>query len=340
MPRRTLAKLVAAILALTAVTSVVMLIPRWNGVPGSKEAKPIDTLLEVMIVLSSFVFAIVMVMLVYSIWRYRAKPGDESDGAPVHGNTALEILWTLIPTVIVLTGATYSWIVLDDIEARDQDKMVIEVTAQQFTWTFHYPQEDVTTNQLHVPVGRQIEFQLHAADVLHSFWVPEWRIKKDAVPGSVTRAVLTPDKEDHLTLLCAELCGLGHSTMRAPVVAESEQRFDKWLAREKARQGVAPGAPGAPPGREPEGMRVFTSTGCGACHTLESAGTEADLGPNLDRNLRNKDEKYIETAIVDPDNSVAPGFASDVMPEDYSERLDRKELSALVRYLYESTRGK
>src|ERR671910_3890391 len=178
-----LAKLIAAVLALTIVTSVIMLIPNWNGDQGSTAADDIDTLLDVAIVLSSFVFSIVMVMLGYSVWRWRARPGDESDGAPIHGNTRLEIAWTLIPTVIVLFGAGYSWFILDKIEAREADRLEVDVTAQQFAWRFEYPDQGITSTELHVPVDRQVELNLEAIDVIHSCWVPEWRVKKDAVPG-------------------------------------------------------------------------------------------------------------------------------------------------------------
>jgi cytochrome c oxidase subunit II len=224
-----LAKLIAAIIVLTIVTSVIMLIPNWNGDQGSTAAGKIDTLLDVMIVLSSFVFSIVMVMLGYSVWRWRARPGDESDGAPIHGNTRLEIAWTLIPTVIVLFGAIYSWITLSDIEAHDADRMVVDVYGQQYEWHFNYPEQAVTSRELHIPVDRQVEFRLHALDVIHSFWVPEWRIKKDAVPGITTRAFVTPDQTGNYTLVCTELCGIGHATMRAPVVVEDSQNaFNQW----------------------------------------------------------------------------------------------------------------
>src|SRR5512133_3810450 len=172
-------KLIAAVIVLTIVTSVIMLIPNWNGEQGSTAAHKIDTLLDVMIVLSSFVFSIVMVMLVYAVWRWRARPGDESDGAPIHGNTKLEITWTVIPTVIVLFGAIYSWIVLGDIETQASDSLHIDVTAQQYEWTFNYPQQGgkvVSSKVLVVPVDRQLDLKLTALDVLHSFWVPEWRI--------------------------------------------------------------------------------------------------------------------------------------------------------------------
>jgi cytochrome c oxidase subunit 2 len=228
---------------LTIVISVVMLIPDWNGTQASAEADNIDTLLDVMIVLSSFVFAIVLVMLGYCVIAFRAKPGDESDGKPVHGNTKLEIAWTVIPTIIVLFGAAYSWIVLDDIEAKADNRMPVDVTAQQFKWTFEYPDEGVTSDEFHVPVDRQLELNLTALDVLHSFWVQEWRLKRDLVPiaeGNPTdvdnQMVVTPDEEGTFQVICTELCGLGHATMRAEVVVESQEEFDQWIAEQQAAQ--------------------------------------------------------------------------------------------------------
>ena len=233
------AKLVGAIIVLTVITAVIMTIPNWDGEQASTAADDIDRLLDVMIILSSFVFSIVMVMLTYALWRWRAKPGDESDGEPIHGNTKLEIAWTAIPTIIVLFAAGYSWMTLDDIEARDADRMVVNVTSQQYEWGFQYPEQGaIETRELHVPVDRQVEFKLHALDVIHSFWVPEWRIKKDNVPGITTRAIVTPDKEGTFSLICTELCGYGHATMRAKVVVESQADFDAWAAQEQA---AAPG---------------------------------------------------------------------------------------------------
>src|ERR687892_2297293 len=217
------ATLAAAMLVLTVVVSVIMLIPDWNGEQGSTAADDIDTLLDVSIVASSFVFSIVMVLLGYSVWKWRARPGDESDGEPIHGNTRLEIAWTVIPTIIVLFGAGYSWVVLDDIEAKADDRMPLKVTAQQFKWTFEYPEADgLTTDELHVPVDRQLDVELEALDVVHSFWVPEWRIKRDLVPAGEggdeidDEFVVTPNEEGTFSLVCTELCGLGHTTMRAP----------------------------------------------------------------------------------------------------------------------------
>ena len=240
MTRATYARLLGVMVLITIVTSIVMVNIDWNGDAASVERGPIDTLLDVMIALSAFVFAIVIVMLGYAVWKYRAKPGDESDGEPIHGNTRLEIAWTVIPTVIVLFGAVYSWIVLDDLEARADDRMPLSVTAQQYAWSFEYPEHEVdgeplATKELHVPVDRQLEVKLTALDVLHSFWVPEWGIKRDAVPTGTggdevdDEFVVTPNEEGAYSLVCTELCGIGHSTMRASVVVESQEDFDAWI---------------------------------------------------------------------------------------------------------------
>jgi cytochrome c oxidase subunit 2 len=251
--RVTYVRLIAAMIVLAAVMSVVLLQFNWFGDAGSTQAGPIDTLFDVMIVLSCVVFSIVMVMFTYAIWKFRVKPGDEGDGKPIHGNTKLEIAWTLIPTIIVLFGAGYSWVVLDDIEAKEPDAMPVHVIGQQFKWSFEYPDEMVgtgssaqplTTSQLHVPVDRQLDVTITALDVLHSFWVPEWRIKRDAVPAQDPQAegvdndfVVTPDKEGTFSLICTELCGTGHATMRAVVVVESQQDFDRWIEEQKQAQG-------------------------------------------------------------------------------------------------------
>ena len=238
MTRITLLRLFALILVLTVVTSVVMVQIDWNGPQASAQADDIDTLLDVMIVLSAFVFSAVCVMLGYAVWKFRAKPGDESDGKPIHGNAKLEVVWTVIPTIIVLFAGIYSWIVLDDIEAKDPDRMQIEVTAQQFAWRFDYPEQGVTSNELHVPVGRQIELTLTSLDVIHAFWVPEWRIKRDIVPAGATgndidrTVVVTPDVEGTYAVVCTELCGTGHSTMRAFTVVEPQTDFQEWVGEQ------------------------------------------------------------------------------------------------------------
>jgi len=240
---------------ITIVTSIVMVNIDWNGDAASVERGPIDTLLDVMIVLSAFVFAIVVVMLGYAVWKYRAKPGDESDGEPIHGNTRLEIIWTVVPTLIVIFGGIYSTIVLNDIEAEASGPIMrVDVTAQQFAWRFDYPDQGVTSTELHAPVGTQLELHLNALDVLHAFWVPEWGIKRDLVPGSDLPngeqiddvARVTPNEEGVYSVVCSELCGWGHSTMRAAAVAESQAEFDAWAKDQEEidEDNVSTGAAG------------------------------------------------------------------------------------------------
>lgn len=231
MTRLPILKLVLATIVFGVIQSVILLQFDWFGGSASTAAGPIDTLLDVTIVISSFIFSLVCVALGYALIKWRAKPGDESDGLPIHGNTKLEIVWTLIPVAIVLGLASYSWAVLNDIEKKEADAIHINAYAQQFAWTFGYPEsgDKWSEGEVHVPVGEQIIFDLQAQDVLHSFWVPEWRIKKDAVPGLKTDVVVTPDKEGTYQLICVELCGIGHTTMRAKVVVESREKYEAWL---------------------------------------------------------------------------------------------------------------
>src|SRR3954454_162227 len=166
--RLPIAKMLAATVVLTAAISVVMVSINWDGQQGSTAAPKIDQLLDVMIVLSAFVFSLVMVMLFYALWKFKAKPGDESDGEPIHGNTRLEIAWTLIPTIIVLFGAGYSWKVLSDIEDPQADHVTVDVFSQQYAWSFGYPENGGAWSQgeLHVPVDRQVQFKMHSQDVI------------------------------------------------------------------------------------------------------------------------------------------------------------------------------
>lgn len=269
MNRATLVRLIAAIIVLTVVMAVPMTQIHWNGTEASTQAHEIDTLLNVMIILSCFVFSIVLVMLGYCIWKYRAKPGDESDGEPIHGNTKLEIAWTVIPTVIVLFGAIYSWIVLSDIESQASDALHIDVTAQQYEWTFNYPQPNgkvVSSKTLVVPDNRQLDLHLTALDVLHSFWVPEWRIKRDLVPAGPggndvdNTVVVTPDRVGTYNVVCTELCGFGHATMRALVRVVPPAQYESWLKRQPQVKPTPGSASGSSTGTSTESPSSGTTT--------------------------------------------------------------------------------
>ena len=158
--RLPIVKMLAATVAMAAAISAVMLSINWDGQEASTAAAKIDDLLNVMIVISSFVFSLVVVALFYALWKFKAKPGDESDGEPIHGNTRLEVAWTVIPTIIVLFGGGYSWKVLDEIEKPAKDPLTVDVFSQQYAWSFGYPGKGDVWSQgvLHVPstiIGRR-----------------------------------------------------------------------------------------------------------------------------------------------------------------------------------------
>src|SRR5688572_19024351 len=209
----------------------------WFPEPAAKSASDIDTLYDVLLICSVPVFVLVMTIAIYSVVRFRAKPGDMGDGPPIHGNTKLEVFWVTVPFIMVTLLAIYGWYTLDNIEAKQQNEMVVNVTGQQFTWTFDYPQEKVATKELVLPVDRPIEFRIKTKDVLHSFWVPQFRLKSDAVPGLTTKIRLTPNKEGNYEVVCAELCGLGHAAMRQFVHVLPNDKFESWLSDQKKAAG-------------------------------------------------------------------------------------------------------
>jgi cytochrome c oxidase subunit II len=320
----------------------ITLLIDWFPTDASGAADQIDTLYDVLLICSVPVFVLVMTIAIYSVVRFRAKPGDMGDGPPIHGNTRLEIIWVTIPFIMVTALAIYGWIVLDDIEAKQQDELVVNVTGQQFTWTFEYPQRNVNSEELVLPLDRPIDFRIRTRDVIHSFWVPQFRLKSDAVPGLTTKIRLTPDRVGNYEVVCAELCGLGHSTMRQFVRVLPADDFERW-ARRQAREGEggAPegesgqGAEGGGGGAAAQGEEIFTAQGCGSCHTLAAANASGTVGPDLDK-LQNTRAAFVRQSIVDPSAEVAQGFPDGVMPTDFGDKLSPEELDALVKYLLES----
>ena len=207
----------------------ISLLIDWFPEDASTIAGDIDTLYDVLLICSVPVFVLVMTIAIYSVVRFRAKPGDMGDGPPIHGNTKLEIIWVTVPFIMVTALAIYGWIVLDDIEAKQPNELVVNVTGQQFAWTFEYPQEKVNANELVLPLDRPVDFRIRTEDVIHSFWVPQFRLKSDTVPGLTTRVRVTPDRVGAWSVVCTELCGLGHSAMRANVRVVPEEEYLAWI---------------------------------------------------------------------------------------------------------------
>src|SRR6478609_3084676 len=312
----------------------------WFPVPASEEAKPIDTLWDVLIIFSVPVFVGVTVVVLFSVWKFHMRPGEENlDGPPIHGNTRLEVIWTAIPAIILVGLCTYAFVVLEDVEATEKPQLNVRVVGEQFAWTFFYERDgkEVATRQLHVPINRQVKFTLQAKDVLHDFWVPAFRMKKDAVPGINVTYGVTPNRVGAYPIVCAELCGIGHATMRATAVVEQDAQFTAWLGKLGRPAAAAPAAGGGGGGAGADGKTIFASTGCGGCHTLSEAGQDGTVGPNLDEVLKGKDEAFIRQSIVDPSAEIADGY-TDQMPPGYGDQLGPEKLDALVKYLSEVTK--
>jgi cytochrome c oxidase subunit II len=333
--------------AVSAIIGIALaLLIDWFPTQASTQGEKIDTLYDVLLIFSVPVFVLVEVVVLYCVWRFRMKPGEElKDGPPIHGNTRLEIIWTAIPAILLVCLCSYAYIVLTDIEEADASALNVRVVGEQFTWTFHYRGpggRDVASPQLYVPLGRQVNFTVQSKDVLHDFWVPAFRMKIDAVPGIDTHLRVTPKQAGQYPVVCAELCGLGHSVMRQTAHVVSRGAFDRWL-RDRAAQaqgGARPGGGGGRPGGGgPSGKAVFTASGCGACHTLADANSTGTVGPDLDRVLRGQDDAFIRTSIVDPNAEIARGFSPGVMPPNFEDSLSPAELDALVQYLASVTQG-
>jgi cytochrome c oxidase subunit 2 len=213
----------------------------WFPHDATSNAGQIDTVYDVLLIASVPVFVLVMTVVIYCVIRFRAMPGDNRDGAPIHGNTRLEVIWVTIPFIMVTALAIYAWVVLDDIEAKQPNEMVVQVTGQQFTWTFEYPGK-VKSDELVLPKDQSVDFKIRTNDVLHSFWVPEFRLKSDAVPGLTTQVRVTPDRVGEYQVVCTELCGLGHATMRQTARVVPRAEFDSWLQDQKQAAGEGGGS--------------------------------------------------------------------------------------------------
>ena len=236
--RHTIPLLIIAIV-IGGITSAVALFIDWVPEQAAEQAPRVDHLMWFVIWSSVVIFTLVATVVVYTAIRFRAKPGDESDGPPTHGNTTLEVVWTVVPTVLLAVVAVWAYLVLSDNEALAKDRVVIGVTAQQFAWEFYYPGGQVGSGDLHLPVGRQVELKMRSKDVIHDFYVVQFRVKEDIVPGITTNLIINPDKIGTYQVICAELCGVGHGIMRSRVIVQSQEDYDAWLAESTAKVKAA-----------------------------------------------------------------------------------------------------
>jgi cytochrome c oxidase subunit II len=309
---------VIGLVAIAIGIPIALLIP-WFPANGSRQANNVHTLYDVLLIASVPIFVLVETVVLFSVWKFRMRPGEEQkDGPPIHGNTRLEVIWTAVPAILIISLVTYAYTVLRSNEDTKKGETTVNVTERQFAFEFSYQSggKTVVSPQLYLAKNQPYVFKLRSLDVIHSFFVPEFSQKLDAVPGITTTLRVTPTKIGTFPAECTELCGAGHSLMRATVRVVTPQQYQSWLQSQKA--GAAPpigtpppnanqaGIPGAAAGGSgaakggggatttpaggggalspsaAAGKAVFTgSAGCGTCHTLAAAGTSGTVGPNL-----------------------------------------------------------
>jgi cytochrome c oxidase subunit II len=337
MRRGSIASLLGIGVVAGGVAAAVALAIPWMPISASKEAGRIDFVFWFVVTICIVIFAVVAAAILYSVVRFRAAPDDDSDGPPIHGHTGLEITWTLIPTVLVTAIGIVSAIVLSRDDAIAKNALHIQVIAQQFTWTFKYPDaHGLTSSTLVLPNGREAVLDFQSKDVIHAFFVPEFRENMDVVPGLTTTINVTPTRVGTYPVICNELCGLGHATMRSTAQVMTPTAFDKWLkGQSKAVASPNPATAGA---------AVFKNNGCAACHTLAAASATGKVGPDLDKlpaeaqQAKQPLASFVRTSITDPNAYVAPGYPKNVMPATFGKAIPKQQLDALVTYLINSSK--
>jgi len=302
---------------------------------ASAEGLPIDWLFGLHIQVIAFLFALIMVFMLYSVIVFRRKRDDDGDGAFIHGHSTLEIIWTVVPLVIVLYFAYLGAVTLNDITSPSEDELLVEVTASQWNWRFDYPDQGISSTELNLPLGRTAHFEVTSIDVIHSFWVPEFRVKQDTVPGMVRSIRVTPTRPGNYKIRCAELCGLDHTTMLADVNVMMPSEFEEWISHETGELAAAEAAPAIE-----RGKKIAELQGCHDCHSVDGTAERAPTWLNLygseetmtDGTTVVVDDEYLHRSIVEPGAQIVQGWGNS-MPPKFGEVLSEEEIEALIEYI-------
>lgn len=332
------AKHIIAIVVLVIISTLFL---RWVftwllALPqaASAQAGPIDVMFNVHFWLIALFFSLIMVIMLYASVVFRRQPGDEEDGPHIHGNTALEIIWTVIPLIIVVALGIWGAIVLREITTAADNALEVDATGRQWSWSFEYPSEgDFQAAEMVVPVNQPIQLNLRSEDVLHNFWVPEFRVKQDLVPGRTTYLNITPTEEGEFKVRCAEICGTDHAKMLADVRVVSQAEYEAWIEEKNAAPQYADLTP------EERGAIWYSAEGfgCVSCHSLDGS---PGVGPTWqgvygreemldDGTAVVVDDAYIRESIYDPNAKLVQGFAA-AMPQNYEELFTAKEAEILT----------
>jgi cytochrome c oxidase subunit 2 len=228
--RKGIVQLVAIGVVIGVAVALVAVLFQWLPTSASEEFDRIQDIYWFATWMSVVIFAVVSAVVIFSVWKWRVPPDDDAEGPPIHGHTGLEIAWTAVPAILVIALGIASAVVLSENGEASPNAVQVKAIGQQFAWKFEYPElGEFQSGELVLPVDEQAQFTMEAVDVLHSFWVPEFGQKMDAVPGIATTILVTPTRTGEFAVVCAELCGLGHATMRAKARVVTRAEFDKWI---------------------------------------------------------------------------------------------------------------
>lgn len=301
---------------------------------ASEQGRDIDQLLRVLFILASLIFGGVIAFLLYSVLAFRRQPGDLSDAEPIHGHMGLEITWTIIPLIVVIAlGAIGADVLLNIDEAPTDRDLVVNVTGFQWAWDFEYPEYGFNSSELVLPVNRPVLFRLTSRDVNHAFFIPEFRVKMDALPGIVNEVRLTPSQIGEYRTYCAELCGTSHAYMLARVRVVDQPVFDEWVQNQQEAAAALAGQVG-------EGKALYDQVGCKGCHSIDGsrmtgptfAGLYASERRFTDGSTTVADEEYLRNSILNPGAQIVEGF-NNLMPANYGDQLRDEEIQALIEFI-------
>ncbi|MGZ4110989.1 MAG: cytochrome c oxidase subunit II [Tumebacillaceae bacterium] len=304
----------------------------WLPDAVTQNAKNIDGLFGVIFVVALIVFILVEGMLVVFLLRYRRKRRDQQ-GLAIHGSTKAEVIWTVIPAIILVGLGIYSSGMVYSFQQPPADTYTIKVTGMKWSWSFEYPNGAKSYGDLRIPSDKKVLFEITSKDVIHSFWIPEMRIKQDAVPGRQTRFWIDPTvtvdpgqgKTYEKHIICAEYCGQNHSKMDADLTIMNGGDFDKWVAEQKVKPVVDANA-------------VIQANGCASCHSVDGSPSVGPTWKGLadsDVVLANgqkvkADANYLKESITQPGAKVVQGFNNMMSPYD---QLSPEALDNVVKYI-------
>lgn len=305
-----------------------------NGVmlppQASTVAPAVDSLFHFIFWVSAFFFLLIVGLMLFFVIRFRKRPGyQKASEAPTH-NTFLELTWSGIPLVLVMVMGVWGFKVFLDINTPPANAYEIQVTGQKWKWLFTYPNGYVD-EALHVPVDQPVRLVMTSEDVIHSFFVPAFRIKKDVVPGRYTKLWFRATKAGKFPVFCAEYCGTGHSDMLTSVEVHEPGGFERWL---EAASNLLNTLPPAEAGR-----RLYQTRGCSQCHSTDGTG---GIGPTFKDLFGHEvalrggervvaDENYLRESILEPMSKIVAGFEP-VMPT-YKGRLKDQEITAILAFI-------